>query len=90
MITGVLFNFVNNLIQYHSMKGTAEKQIATALKIHPYFLKQFAAASRHYSNAHAHVMLEELLEFDRKCKGVIPSSSNEYEHLREWLIKCAL
>ena len=90
MITGVLFNFVNNLIQYHSMKGTAEKQIATALKIHPYFLKQFAAASRHYSRAHAHLMLEELLEFDRKCKGVIPSSSNEYEHLREWLIKCAL
>ena len=90
MITGVLFNFVNNLIQYHSMKGVAEKQIATALKIHPYFLKQFAVASRHYNSTHAHFMLEELLDFDRKCKGVIPSSSNEYEHLREWLIKCAL
>ena len=90
MITGILFNFVNNLIQYHSMNGKAEKQIATALKIHPYFLKQFVAASRHYSCAQAHVMLEELLEFDRKCKGITHSSSNEFEHLREWLIKCAL
>lgn len=90
MITGILFNFVNNLIQYHSMKGKAEKQIASALKVHPYFLKQFSAAARHYNNDQAHVMLAELLEFDRKCKGVIPSSSNEYEHLREWLIKCAL
>jgi len=53
-------------------------------------LKQFSVASRHYSAAHAHGMLHELLEFDRKTKGVIPSSANEYEHLREWLIKCTL
>jgi DNA polymerase-3 subunit delta len=72
------------------MKGKAEKQIASALKVHPYFLKQFSAAARHYNSDQAHVMLAELLQFDRKCKGVIPSSSNEYEHLREWLIKCAL
>ena len=90
MITGILFNFVNNLIQYHSLKGKNEKQIATALKVHPYFLKQFSAAARHYSAEHAHIMLEELLVFDRKCKGVIRSSSGEYEHLREWLIRCAL
>jgi DNA polymerase-3 subunit delta len=90
MITGILFNFVNNLIQYHSLKGKNEKQIATALKVHPYFLKQFSSAARHYSSAHAHNMLEELLEFDRKCKGVIRSSSGEYEHLREWLIRCVL
>lgn len=90
MTTGILFNFVNNLLQYHSMKGKPEKSIASVLKIHPYFLKQFAQASRHYSVAHALVMLEELLIFDRKCKGVIPSSANEYEHLREWLIKCVL
>ena len=80
----------NNLIQYHSLKGKNEKQIATALKVHPYFLKQFSSAARHYSSAHAHNMLEELLEFDRKCKGVIRSSSGEYEHLREWLIRCVL
>jgi len=90
MITGILFNFVNNLIQYHSLKGKNEKQIATALKVHPYFLKQFSAAARHYSPAHAHNMLQELLGFDRKCKGVIRSSSGEYEHLREWLIRCVL
>ena len=90
MTTGILFNFVNNLLQYHSMNGKSEKFIASALKIHPYFLKQFAQASRHYNGAHALVMLEELLIFDRKCKGMIPSSANEYEHLREWLIKCVL
>ena len=90
MTTGILFNFVNNLLQYHSMKGKPEKSISSALKIHPYFLKQFAQASRHYNGAHALVMLEELLIFDRKCKGVITSSANEYEHLREWLIKCVL
>lgn len=90
MTTGILFNFVNNLLQYHSMNGKSEKSIASALKIHPYFLKQFAQASRHYNDAHALVMLEELLIFDRKCKGMIPSSANEYEHLREWLIKCVL
>lgn len=90
MITGILFNFVNNLIQYHSMQGKAEKQIASALKVHPYFLKQFSTAARHYNPAHAHMMLAELLLFDRKCKGVVASSANEYEHLREWLIKCTL
>lgn len=90
MTTGILFNFVNNLLQYHSMNAKSEKSIASALKIHPYFLKQFAQASRHYNGAHALVMLEELLIFDRKCKGIIPSSANEYEHLREWLIKCVL
>ncbi|MEY2962903.1 MAG: hypothetical protein RL754_164 [Bacteroidota bacterium] len=90
MITGILFNFVNNLLQYHSMRGSSEKQIASALKVHPYFLKQFSVAARHYSYEHAHTMLEELLEFDRKTKGVISSSANEYEHLREWLIKCTL
>ena len=26
MITGILFNFVNNLIQYHSLKGKNEKK----------------------------------------------------------------
>lgn len=90
MTIGILFNFVNNLLQYHSMNAKSEKSIASALKIHPYFLKQFAQASRHYNGAHALVMLEELLIFDRKCKGIIPSSANEYEHLREWLIKCVL
>ena len=90
MTTGILFNFVNNLLQYHSMQGQGEKAIASALKVHPYFLKQFSQAARHYSSGHTHGMLEELLIFDRKCKGVIPSSANEYEHLREWLIKCIL
>ena len=90
MITGILFNFVNNLIQYHSLRGKAEKQIASALKVHPYFLKQFSSAARHYDLNSAHNMLGELLEFDRKCKGVIASQSNDYEHLREWLIKSAM
>lgn len=90
MVTGILFNFVNSLLQYHSMRGQNDKQIASALKVHPYFIKQFTLAARHYSLDHTHHMLAELLEFDRKCKGVIPSSANEYEHLREWLIKCML
>jgi DNA polymerase-3 subunit delta len=90
MTTGILFNFVNNLLQYHSLKARSEKEIAAALKVHPYFLKQFSVAARHYSFEHAQFMLEELLEFDRKCKGVISSSADDYEHLREWLIKCTL
>lgn len=90
MLVGVLYNFVSNLIQYHGMAGQSDSAIAKALRVHPYFVKQFHMASKHYSSTHARFMLEELLQFDRKCKGVIPSNANEYEHLREWIIKCCM
>lgn len=87
LVTGVLFNFVNNLLQYHSVRGKSDTQIASTIKVNPYFVKQFHAAANHYSYDHALFMLAELLIFDRKTKGVIPSTADPYEHLREWLIK---
>lgn len=90
LATGLMFNFINNLLKYHSLKQQGGSNMASAMKIPPFLLKQYDAAARHYSFAHANHMLHELLIFDRKSKGVIPSSADPYEHLREWLIKCTL
>ena len=90
MATGLMFNFVNNLLKYHSLKQQGGSNMASAMKMAPFMLKQYDTAARHYSFAHAHLMLHELLIFDRKSKGVIPSSAEPYEHLREWIIKCTL
>ena len=47
----VLFNFFSNLLLYHSLKDKSQMNVASELKINPYFVKDFQQAATRYNSA---------------------------------------
>lgn len=70
LVIGTLYNYFANLILYHTMRGQAAADIARALGVHPYFMKEYEQASRIYPLKEATKVISILREFDLKSKGL--------------------
>lgn len=69
MTLGMLYNFFSNLIIYHCLAGQSPQEQASALKISPYFLKDYATAARGFNLKHCTRIISILREMDLKNKG---------------------
>lgn len=89
--TTVLFNFYNNLLYFFWLKskGISDKtSIATALKVNPYFVKDYETASRFYTSGQALHALGVLRQLDAQSKGFGGSrQSTERDLLLEAIYK---
>lgn len=87
MLVGNLYNYFSNLILYHTLKTYSQQEIASQLGINPYFVKDFAEASRYYSLKHTTRIISILREIDLKNKGLGANSTTEAELLKELTYK---
>ncbi len=83
----VLYNYFTKLMIYHQLKDKSKNSIASALSVHPFFVKDYQDAAKNYSYAKLTRIISLLREYDLKSKGVNNVSTDEGELLRELLFK---
>lgn len=69
-VTGILFSFFSKLLQYHGLKDKSPKNVASVLKVSPYFLNDYDVALKNYPMRKVSQIVASLRDIDVKSKGV--------------------
>ena len=83
----VLFGFFQKTLLYHTLKDKSKNNVASTLKINPFFVRDYELAARNYPKGKLVKIISYLREYDLKSKGVNNSSVSEGELLKELLYK---
>jgi len=84
--TSLVFSFFVSVLQYHGLKDKNQKNVAAALKINPYFVKDYEAASRNYPMKKVSAIVGNLRQIDIKSKGVGANGLPNSDLLKEMLV----
>ncbi|MFC6268830.1 DNA polymerase III subunit delta [Frigoriflavimonas asaccharolytica] len=87
MTVGRLFDFFSKLMIYQLMVGQNPQNIATALGVNPYFIKDYAEAARNYPLKHISKIISTLRDADMKSKGLGANQTSDSELLKEMVYK---
>ena len=83
LIIGNLFNYFNNILMYHAMRGQPAAAMASAMGVNPYFLKDYEQSAKFYPMKHATRIISVLREMDMKSKGLGAHNTDDAELLTE-------
>jgi DNA polymerase-3 subunit delta len=84
---GFLNTYFGKLAMVHSLSNQPPQEMAGALKVSPYFVKDYVAQSRNYSLAKLVEIQRHLRQCDLRSKGVGGDGGDPGELLRELLAK---
>jgi DNA polymerase-3 subunit delta len=87
MTVGMLFSFFVQLQQYHALNDKSEANVAKALKVNRFFVKDYVAAARNYNMKKVSSIIFFLREADMKGKGVGAANVPQGDLLKELLVK---
>jgi DNA polymerase-3 subunit delta len=82
-----LFSFFKKLLIYHFLSDRSRNNVASALKISPYFVNEYEMASRIYNPKKTVMTISLLREFDMKSKGFGNTTTDNGDLLRELVFK---
>ncbi|MDT8411976.1 MAG: DNA polymerase III subunit delta [Vicingaceae bacterium] len=83
----VLYMFFTAILKYHYTKDKSPRSIASALKVNPFFVKDYQVAASNYDIRKAVKVIEYIREYDLKSKGVNNVSSSGGELTKELVFK---
>ena len=83
----LLFNFFSQLLQYHALTDKSQFNAAKALKVSPYFIKDYQVAAKNYPMKKVSQVVGLLREFDVKSKGVGAINLSTDDLLKELVYK---
>lgn len=83
----VMYNFFSKLLLYHSLPDKSKNSVAAALKINPFFIRDYTQAAGNYSYLKLESIVSLLKEYDLKSKGVGSNSTPDGDLLRELLVR---
>ena len=83
--TSLIFSFFSQILHYHGLKDRNPKNVAAALKINPYFIKEYDVALRNYPMRKVSAIVAALREIDVKSKGVGANALGNGDLLKEML-----
>ena len=83
----LLHNFFSQLLQYHALSDKSQFSVAKALKLNPYFVKEYQVAGKNYPMKKVSQVVALLREADVKSKGVGASNLPQGDLLKELLFK---
>ena len=83
----LLHNFFAQLLQYHGLSDHSPKNVASALRINPYFVSEYQTAARNYPMKKVSEIIGNLRELDLKGKGVGAGNLSQADLLKEMLVK---
>lgn len=87
MTNGLLFSFFSQLLQYHGLKDKSPANVTKVLKVNPYFVQDYALATRNFPMKKVSYIVETLRDVDLKSKGVGASQLHDSDLLKELLVK---
>ncbi|MGB5554689.1 MAG: DNA polymerase III subunit delta [Flavobacteriaceae bacterium] len=83
----LLHSFFTQLLQYHGLNDHSSKNVASALRISPYFVSEYQIAAKNYPMKKVSHVISQLRELDLKGKGVGGASVTNSDLLKELLVK---
>lgn len=83
----LLHSFFSQLLQYHGLSDHTPKNVASALKINPYFVGEYQTAAKNFPMKRVSQIIANLRELDLKGKGVNATSVEQSDLLKELLYK---
>ncbi|MBD0832126.1 DNA polymerase III subunit delta [Aestuariibaculum sediminum] len=87
MTVSLLFSFFSQLLHYHGLSDKSPRNVASALKINPYFVNEYVTAARNFPMRKVSAVVATLRDFDVKSKGVGSNSVPQGDLLKELLVK---
>lgn len=87
VVSGQMFAFFAQLLQYHGLKDKSKFNAAKALGVNPFFMDEYATASRNYPIRKVSQIIEIIRDMDVKSKGVGSGSMKEADMLKELVYK---
>ncbi|NIK73427.1 DNA polymerase-3 subunit delta [Thermonema lapsum] len=81
----MLYRYINQLLLVHHAPDKSEKALAALLGVHPFFVKEYVQASKHYQAPELYHMLRVLLEADKRAKGVDAPPASDTAILQEMI-----
>lgn len=85
--TSLIFSFFLQILQYHGLKDKNPKNVASVLKVNPYFLKDYDVALKNYPMKKVSAIVAALRDIDVKSKGVGANALPNSDLLKEMLVK---
>ena len=82
-----LFSFFRKVLLLHFMTERNPKDIAAALQVNPYFVKDYQMAARRFNARKTVAIISWLREYDMKSKGFDNNSSGPGDLLKELIFK---
>lgn len=82
-----LYFYFSKLLMYHYIKNKSRQNVASTLKINPYFIQEYESAARRYSAAKVVDIISLLREYDMRSKGYDGDATPDGELLRELIFK---
>lgn len=86
-VIAILFSFYSKLLVAFHAKDKSERNLASVLKVSPYFVKDYLHALRNYSPAQVVNNIHHIKVADLKSKGVDNISATEGQLLKELVFK---
>ncbi len=82
-----LASFFTKILTYHFLKDKNKNNVASVLKINPYFVKDYIKAAQVYNTRKTVAIISLLREYDMKAKGYNNVSTNHEDLLKELIFK---
>lgn len=83
-----LYNYFIIIMEYHQLTDKSQSSAASALKVNPYFVRDYATAAGNYPLGKLASCIGYLNEADLRCKGIHSSSTvTDGEILKELIFK---
>tara|TARA_R110000868_G_scaffold299242_3_gene559496 strand:- start:12118 stop:13122 length:1005 start_codon:yes stop_codon:yes gene_type:complete len=83
----LLFNFFSQLLQFHGLNDRSPRNVASVLKINPYFVNEYIQAARNFPMKKVSAVVSTLREFDVKSKGVGSNAVPQGDLLKELMVR---
>jgi DNA polymerase III subunit delta len=78
-----IFGFFSKLLLYHYLPDKSKNNVAAALKVNPFFVRDYESAASKYNVSRTVQIISLLRTFDMKSKGFCDSGTEPGELLRE-------
>ena len=87
MTIALLSGYFTKVLQYHFLPDKSQNNVAAALKVNPFFVKDYVLAAGNYSSGKAMDVISLLREYDLRGKGFEGNSTDEGELLKELVFR---
>lgn len=82
-----LYYYFSKVLIYHFLKDKSRGNVASALRINPYFIKDYQSAARNFSKGKIFHIISLLREYDMKTKGLGNVSNSPGDLIKELVFK---
>ncbi len=82
-----LFSFFSKILTYHFLKDKNKNNVASVLKINPYFVKDYIKAAQVFNTRKTVAIISYLREYDMKAKGYNNVGTTHEDLLKELIFK---